>query len=67
MTVWWLPEGQGGEGEVVKGKGDQIYGESRILTLGGKHRMQYTGDVLEYFTLETYIILLTSVTPIHFI
>ena len=41
--IWWLPEGNGGEGEVVKGvkyvvtEGD--------LTLGGEHAMQYTDDV----------------------
>lgn len=37
------------------------------LTLGGKHRMQYTGDILENFTFESYIILSMNVTPIDLI
>ena len=36
-------------------------------TLGGKYTMQYTDDVLETYTLETHIILLTNVTPINLI
>ena len=32
------------------------------LILGGKHIIQYTDNVLENCTLETYIILLTNVT-----
>ena len=38
----------------------------RDLTLGGKHTMQCKDNVLNY-TLETYITLLTSVTPINLI
>lgn len=34
------------------------------LTLGGKHTMQYICDMLLNCTLETYLILLISVTPI---
>ena len=37
------------------------------LTLGGGHTTQYTDDVLLNYALETYIILLTSVTPINLI
>ena len=33
--------------------------------MGGEHRMQYTDDVLQKCTLETYVILLTYVTPIN--
>ena len=31
ITVWRLPEGNGGGGEVVKGKEDQISSEERIF------------------------------------
>ena len=37
------------------------------LTLGGKHTIQYTDDVLLNCTLETSVMLLTYVTPIHLI
>ena len=33
------------------------------LTWGGQHTVQYTDDVLQNCILETYIILLTNVTP----
>ena len=36
------------------------------LTQGGDHTIQYTDDVLQNCTLETYVILLTSVTPNEF-
>ena len=35
-----------------------------VLTLGGEHTVQYTDDVLQNCIPETYIILLTNVTPI---
>ena len=35
------------------------------LTWSGEHKIQYTGDVLWYRVPETYIILLTNVTPIN--
>ena len=35
------------------------------LPLGGEHTIQYTDDVLENCALETYIIVLTNVTPIN--
>ena len=35
------------------------------LTWGGEHTIQYTDDVLENCTPETYIILLTNVTSIN--
>ena len=35
------------------------------LTWGGKHTLQYTIEVLQNCTPETYIILLTNVTPIN--
>ena len=34
-------------------------------TLGVGHTMQYTGHVSQKCTLETYMILLTNVIPIH--
>ena len=33
------------------------------LTWGGEHTIQYTGDMSQNCTPETYITLLTSVTP----
>ena len=36
----------------------------RDLTLDGEHTTQYTDFVLQNYTLETYIILSTNVTPI---
>ena len=33
------------------------------LTLGGQHTIQYINDVWQNYTLETYAILLTSITP----
>ena len=35
------------------------------LTWGGEHKIQYIDDVLQNCTPETYIILLTNVTPIN--
>ena len=35
------------------------------LTWGGKHTVKYTNGVLQNCTPETYIILLTNVTPIN--
>ena len=35
------------------------------LTLGGEHTIQYTDDVLQNCTFETYIISLTNVTTIN--
>ena len=35
------------------------------LTLGGKHTIQYTDDVLQNCTIEIYIILLANITPIN--
>ena len=35
------------------------------LTWGGEHTVQYTDDVLQNYTPETYIILLINVTTIN--
>ena len=35
------------------------------LTWGGKYTIQYTDDVLQNCTSETFVILLTNVTPIN--
>lgn len=35
------------------------------VTVGGKHIIQNTDDVLQNQTLETYMILITNVTPIN--
>ena len=37
------------------------------LTWGSEHTIQYTDDVLQNHTPETYIILLTNVNTIHLI
>ena len=37
----------------------------RDLTWGGEHTIQYTDDVLQNCTPETYIIALTNVTPVN--
>ena len=34
------------------------------LSWGGEHTIQYADDVLQHGTPETYIIILTNVTPI---
>ena len=52
-----------GEWKVEKDKECQIYGNQRF-DFGGGHTMQYTGDVSQNCTLETYI---TNVTPINLI
>ena len=46
-------------------KGTMYMAISDDLTLGGGHTVQYTGHVSQKCTLETYIILLTNVTPIN--
>lgn len=56
-----------GRGEVGKGKGDQIYGDRGNVTLGGEQTMQYADNVLLNNTLETYMLLFTSVTLINLI
>ena len=35
------------------------------LASGGEHSIQYADDILQNYTLETYIILLANVTPIN--
>ena len=35
------------------------------LTWGGEHTIKYTGDMVQKCTPETYIILLSNVTPIN--
>ena len=35
------------------------------LTLGREHTIQYTDDVLQNCTPETYIVLLSNVTPVN--
>ena len=37
------------------------------LILGGRHTMQYTDHVPQNCTLETYMVLLSNVTPINLI
>ena len=35
------------------------------LTWGGEHTVQYTDDMVQNLTQETYLILLTDVTPVN--
>ena len=35
------------------------------VTWGGEHTVQYTGDISQNCTLETYIILSNEVTPMN--
>ena len=66
--AWWLPQGSGLRGQQrVSTMRGSIYGDRRDFTLGGGQTMQYTHDVSQNCTLETYIILLTNVTPINLI
>lgn len=58
---------QRGWGEIEEGQGGQIYILMEDLTLGNERTMQYTDDILQNCTVETYIILLTNVTPINLI
>lgn len=59
---------QRGWGETEEGQGGQIlYILMEDLTLGNERTMQYTDDILQNCTVETYIILLTNVTPINVI
>ena len=53
-------------GKVEEGTGG-INDDGRRLDLGGKHTIQYTDDMLSNCTPHTYIILLTSITPINLI
>ena len=58
---------------VPRGKGLELVKEGKYmvteddLTLGGRLTVQYTDHVPQKCMLETCIILLTSVTPIHVI
>ena len=36
-----------------------------VVTWGGEHAIQYTDDVLQNCTPDTYLILLANVTPIN--
>ena len=58
-----IARGKGGWKEVKKGKGEIMVVEGD-LTLSGKHMVQRAGDVSWSYTFESYIILLTNVTPI---
>lgn len=53
--------------EVRKEKGGHIDGDEGDFTLGGEYTMLYTYDVSLNYTLEIYVVLLTSVTPIDVI
>ena len=56
--------GKGAWGEVGDGKVG-LNGDGRRLNLGGEHTMQYTDEVLQNCTPETYVILLTNVIPMN--
>lgn len=46
---------------------NNLYVDFLKLTQGGEHTIQHTDDVLQNYTLDTYIILLTNVTLINLI
>ena len=54
---------RGGDRRVVKGVKYMVTED--YLIYGGGHTMKYTDDVSQNCTLETYMILLTSATPIN--
>ena len=58
--MWWWPQRKGVG--VVKGEGVKYLVMEDDLTLAGGLTMQYTDDVLQKWSLEACIILLTSVT-----
>ena len=51
----------------LKGWGGQIDDDGDHLTLSSGLTMQYTGHVSSKYILETPMILLPKITPIHFI
>lgn len=51
-----------GAGEVDRGKGGQIFGDRRKLTLDGKHNAIYILYITELYTWNLFV-LLTNVTP----
>lgn len=56
--------GGGGEEQVDKGKGGQIYlAVEEDLIWGGERGRRHADDVLQNSTLKTYVILLTDTTP----
>ena len=57
-----ITRSKGGKGRQEKVKGGYVVtkGDS---TLGGKHTIQYTDDISQNCTPESYVILLMNVTP----
>ena len=56
--------GKEGGGMQKRVNGGQMVMEGD-LTLSGEHTMQYTDDVLQNYTPEIYVILITNVIPIN--
>ena len=61
-----ITRGKGGWGQVEEGIGG-INGDGKVLDLAGEHTIQFIDNVLQNCRPETYIILLTNVTPIKLI
>ena len=59
-----ITRGKGGCGELQVGKGGRM-GVERDLTSGCVRMVRYTDDVLLSCTIDTYVVLLTNVPPIH--
>ena len=55
-----------GVGRIKRIKGGK-YMVTKDLILGGGHTMQYSDDISEKCTLETYIVLVTNVNSINLI
>ena len=64
-TVRWCPERRGVG--VVEGNGVKYTVWEGDLTLGGEHTTHCTAHVSQNCTLETYVVLLTKVTPMNLI
>lgn len=59
-----LTSQEGGSGGVEEGMGGSVVMEGDS-TWGGQHIIQYTDDVLQSRIAETYVIVLTNVTPLN--
>ena len=56
---------EGGWGKMKRIKGIKYLVMKRDQTLGSEHTMQHRDEVSQNYTPETYILLLTNITPIN--
>lgn len=65
QQLWGLLEGKEGGG-IMKGREDWLYGDGRRFDFGWwAHNAMYRWSIIEIYILETYIMLLTNIIPIH--